>query len=52
MAEKKRLDVLLTEKGIAPSREKAKAMIMGGCVYVDGVKEDKPGWRRPWRSSA
>lgn len=43
MAEKKRLDVLLTEQGIAPSREKAKAMIMGGCVYVDGVKEDKPG---------
>jgi 23S rRNA (cytidine1920-2'-O)/16S rRNA (cytidine1409-2'-O)-methyltransferase len=43
MADKKRLDVLLTERGMAPSREKAKAMIMEGSVYVDGMKEDKPG---------
>ncbi len=43
MAEKKRLDVLLTERGIASSREKAKAMIMEGSVYVDGTREDKAG---------
>ncbi len=43
MSEKKRLDILLVEKGIAPSREKAKSMIMEGNVYVRGVKEDKPG---------
>ena len=40
---KKRLDVLLVEKGFAPSREKAKALIMSGIVYVGGSKEDKPG---------
>jgi Na+-driven multidrug efflux pump len=31
---KKRLDVLLTERGLAPSREKAKALIMAGIVYL------------------
>lgn len=40
---KKRLDVLLVENGYAPSREKAKAIIMSGIVYVDGQKEDKAG---------
>ncbi len=40
---KKRLDVLLVEKGLAPGREKAKALIMSGIVYVDGQKEDKAG---------
>ena len=40
---KKRLDILLTEKGLAPSREKAKALLMSGIVYVDGEKEDKAG---------
>lgn len=40
---KKRLDVLLTEKGLAPSREKAKAVIMAGIVYVNNQKEDKAG---------
>ncbi len=40
---KKRLDVLLTERGLAASREKAKAVIMSGIVYVDGVREDKAG---------
>ena len=40
---KKRLDVLLVEKGLAASREKAKAIIMSGIVYVDGEKEDKAG---------
>ena len=40
---KKRIDVLLFEKGLAPSREKAKTMIMAGNVYVDNQKFDKPG---------
>ena len=41
--EKKRLDVLLVEKGLASSREKAKALIMAGIVYVNDNKEDKAG---------
>lgn len=40
---KERLDVLLVKRGLAPSREKAKAVIMAGSVYVDGQKEDKAG---------
>ena len=40
---KERLDVLLVEQGLAESREKAKAVIMAGNVYVDGQKEDKAG---------
>ncbi len=40
---KQRLDVLLTERNLAASREKAKAVIMAGLVYVDGQKEDKAG---------
>lgn len=40
---KERLDVLLVNKNLAPSREKAKAYIMSGIVYVDGQKEDKAG---------
>ncbi len=40
---KTRLDVLMTERGLAPSREKAKALIMAGIVYVNGEKEDKAG---------
>lgn len=40
---KKRLDVLLVEKGLACSREKAKAIIMSGIVFVDGQREDKAG---------
>ena len=40
---KKRLDVLLVEQGLAESREKAKAIIMSGIVYVDNEKEDKAG---------
>lgn len=40
---KERLDVLLVKKNLASSREKAKALIMSGIVYVDGQKEDKAG---------
>lgn len=40
---KKRLDVLLTERGFAESRTKAQAVIMAGQVYVEGQKADKPG---------
>ena len=41
--EKKRLDVLMVERGLAASREKAKALIMAGIVYVNHNKEDKAG---------
>lgn len=40
---KERLDVLLVKEGHAPSREKAKAIIMAGNVFVDGQREDKAG---------
>lgn len=40
---KKRLDILVYEKGFAESREKAKAIIMSGLVYVDNQKADKCG---------
>lgn len=40
---KERLDVILVNQGYAPSREKAKAIIMSGNVYVNGQKEDKAG---------
>ncbi|MDR1692258.1 MAG: TlyA family RNA methyltransferase, partial [Oscillospiraceae bacterium] len=43
MAERMRLDALLTELGLFDSREKAKAAVMSGEVYVNGQKEDKPG---------
>jgi 23S rRNA (cytidine1920-2'-O)/16S rRNA (cytidine1409-2'-O)-methyltransferase len=40
---KERLDVLLVNRGFAPSREKAKAMIMEGNVFVENQREDKAG---------
>ena len=40
---KERLDVLLVKRSLAASREKAKALIMAGVVYVNGQKEDKAG---------
>lgn len=40
---KERLDVILINQGYAASREKAKAIIMSGNVYVNGQKEDKAG---------
>ena len=40
---KERLDVLMVQRQLAPSREKAKAMIMAGSVLVNGEREDKAG---------
>lgn len=40
---KKRIDVLLFERGLAPSREKARTLIMAGSVYVNNQRFDKPG---------
>ncbi|MDR1953405.1 MAG: TlyA family RNA methyltransferase [Clostridiales Family XIII bacterium] len=43
--EKKRLDVLLVERGLFPSREKAAASVMAGVVHVNGMRELKAGVR-------
>lgn len=43
MSDKERLDVLLVELGYYESREKARAQIMAGKIYVDDQKSDKPG---------
>lgn len=40
---KERLDVILVKQGFAPSREKAKAILMTGNVFVNGQREDKAG---------
>jgi 23S rRNA (cytidine1920-2'-O)/16S rRNA (cytidine1409-2'-O)-methyltransferase len=45
MADRVRLDVLLAERGLAPSRETARRMIMAGEVRVQGEVRDKPGTR-------
>ena len=44
---KERLDVLLVKRNLASSREKAKAIIMSGNVFVDGQREDKAGTTFP-----
>lgn len=44
MNRKTRLDIAVFEQGYAPSREKAKAIIMAGQVYVNNQKQDKPGF--------
>lgn len=44
MQKKTRLDVAVYEQGYAPSREKAKALIMAGIVYVNNQKVDKAGF--------
>lgn len=40
---KERLDILLIQRGMATSRERARAVIMAGEVFVNGQREDKPG---------
>ena len=47
MSNKTRLDVLLTERGLAESRQKAQATIMSGLVFVNGQRVDKPGTAIP-----
>lgn len=42
-AAKKRLDILLAERGLAPSRERAQALLLAGQVRVNGERQDKPG---------
>lgn len=44
---KERLDILLVKRNLAPSREKAKAIIMSGNVFVEGQREDKAGTTFP-----
>ena len=43
MSKKTRLDVLLVERGLIESRQKAQAVIMSGEVFVKGQRVDKPG---------
>lgn len=43
MSKKTRLDVLLTERGLLDSRQKAQTTIMAGIVFVNGQRVDKPG---------
>lgn len=45
VADKQRLDSSLFERGLAPSREKARALVMAGEVTVNGQLVDKPGTR-------
>ena len=47
MAAKKRIDTLLVEKQLCQSRERAKALVMAGRVFVDQMPCDKPGTRFP-----
>jgi len=46
-SKKERLDVLLVELGLAPTRAKAQAMVLAGQVVVDDQRIDKPGTRVP-----
>jgi 23S rRNA (cytidine1920-2'-O)/16S rRNA (cytidine1409-2'-O)-methyltransferase len=43
MSAKQRLDVVLVERGLAPTRQKAQAVIMSGVVFVNGQRADKAG---------
>lgn len=43
MAEKRRLDQMMLDQGLAPTREKARGMIMAGEVLVNGIQIEKPG---------
>lgn len=44
---KARLDVLLVERGLAPSRKRAQALLLAGQVHVNGARQDKPGTKIP-----
>lgn len=44
---KRRLDILLVERGLAESRQKAQAMLLAGEVRVDGQRREKPGEQTP-----
>jgi len=46
-SKKKRLDVLMLERGLAESRQKAQAMILAGEVRVDGLRQEKAGAQVP-----
>ena len=57
MSNKTRLDVLLVERGLEQTRQRAQAMIMSGLVFVDGQRVDKAGTAVPndahdWRNAA
>jgi len=47
MPVKQRLDLLVVEKGLAPSRQRARALIMAGKILVDTQRIDKPGAQVP-----
>lgn len=47
LSDKLRIDQLLVTRGLAESRERAKAMIMAGTVFLDGQRADKPGMTAP-----
>lgn len=50
MGNKLRLDVVLTERGLLESRQRAQAAIMSGLVFVDGKRVDKPGTAVPFEA--
>lgn len=47
MSSRQRIDILLVEKGLETSRERAKALVMAGIVYADNEKIEKPGQEVP-----
>lgn len=47
--QKERVDVLLVERGLIETREKAKRAIMAGLVYANEMRLDKPGEKNPTR---
>ncbi len=47
LMKKERVDKLLVERGLVPTRQKAQALIMAGCVLADDVPVTKPGQRLP-----
>lgn len=44
---KERVDVLLVDRGLAPTRARAQALVMAGSVWSDGVRVEKPGAQLP-----